>query len=282
MITNISASNAGNYELVVTNPAGSSTSAVATLTVLTRVPGLFNTGTGADGTVLADGTVDPHYQLVTNANDPQSKAAIVEDSTIFPIATEHYVANSATSKWIGPLLDPNAAPGDYVYRTTFDLTGFDPATVLLTGSWAVDDTGTDILLNGASTGLKNGGFASLTPFVLTEGFKDGTNTLDFLVHNGELAADPTAANPTGFRVEGLRAGAKLPGPTTGPALEVTRSGSEVSISWPTSATGFSLFTTASLTTPNWTAVLTGIVVSGDQNIYKVQGTDPARFFRLQK
>ncbi|MCI0534816.1 MAG: immunoglobulin domain-containing protein [Verrucomicrobiales bacterium] len=287
LVNNASASNSGNYDLVVTNPAGSATSAAATLTVLVRVPGLFNTGTGSDGKALEDGMVDPHYQLITNANDPQSKGAVVEDSTVFPIVAGPYVPNSDASKWIGPLLDPNGAPGDYVYRTTFELTGLDPATIVLTGRWAVDDTGADILLNGTSTGLQNGtsatgGFSTFTPFVLTAGFKAGVNTLDFLVHNGALADDPTAPNPTGLRVDGLRAGGKLPGATPSPALGITRSGAEFLISWPASATEFKLFTTTSLTAPQWTAATGAIVVSGDQNTYRAQGTDTSRFFRLQR
>src|SRR5439155_4775912 len=82
--TRAGASDEGRYELFVNNSAGSVISAPVTLTVLKPLPGFFNVGVGADGKVLADGTVDPHYQLITNANDPQSKAAIVEDSTVYP------------------------------------------------------------------------------------------------------------------------------------------------------------------------------------------------------
>ena len=223
--------------------------------------------------VLADGTVDPHYQLITNANDPQSKAAIVEDSTVYPIVAGPWLANTEASKWIGPLADPNGAPGRYVYRTTFDLTGIDPAAVRVMGKWATDDAGVDILLNGSSTGLQNPGFASFAPFVLTNGFTAGVNTLDFVMDNGG-----TDLNPTGLRVE-LRAGTRQSGP---PALAITRSGGEITISWPVSAAGFNLVTTTSLSAPSWAKVPGGIVVNGDQNTYKVQGTDPSEFFRLQK
>ncbi|MBI2925809.1 MAG: immunoglobulin domain-containing protein, partial [Verrucomicrobia bacterium] len=271
------ASDEGRYELIVSNSAGSVISAPVTLTVLRPLAGFFNVGVGADGKVLADGSVDPHYQLITNANDPQSKDAIVEDSTLYPIVQGPWVANSEVSKWIGPLVDPNGEPGRYVYRTTFDLTGTDPAAVHVMGKWAVDDAGVDIVLNGSSTGLQNTrAFSSFTLFVLTSGFTAGVNTLDFVMNNGG-----TALNPTGLRVE-LRAGARRGEPAPNPALGITRAGLDTTISWPASATGFRLFRTGSLTAPNWTEVLQGIVVSGDQNNYKVQGTDPAGFFRLQK
>jgi hypothetical protein len=89
-------------------------------------------------------------------------------------------------------------------------------------------------------------------------------------------------NPTGFRVEGLHAGAKLPGTTTSPALAITHNAGQITISWPVSASDFKLFTTANLTAPQWAAVQSGIVVSGDQNTYTVQGTSPSGFYRLQK
>jgi hypothetical protein len=271
--TSARASDEGRYELFVSNSAGSVISAPVALTVLRPLPGFFNAGVGADGKVLADGSVDPHYQLITNANDSLSKDAIVEDSTLYPIVAGPWLPNSEASKWIGPLADPNGAPGRYVYRTTFDLTGVDPTAVQVMGKWATDDAGVDILLNGSSTGLQNPGFASFAPFVLTNGFTAGINTLDIVMNNGG-----TAPNPTGLRVE-LRAGARQSRP---PALGIIRSGGEITFSWPVAAVGFKLRTTTSLTAPSWTEVLNGIVVNGDQNTYKVQGTAPSGFFRLQK
>ena len=40
----------------------------------------------------------------------------------------------------------------YTYRTTFNLSGFDPTTASLTGQWAADNEGPNVLLNGISTG----------------------------------------------------------------------------------------------------------------------------------
>ena len=271
----LAAGNAGTYDVLVSNAAGSATSTPVQLTVLGPVPNLFNTGVGSDAKVLVDGAVDPHYQLILNAEIPASKDAIVEDSLFLPAV---WVPNSESSKWIGPSIDPVEAPGDYIYRTTFDLTGFDPATVRLVGSWAADNTGRDIVLNGTSTAQQTtAGFAGFASFVLTHGFAAGTNTLDFVMSNA--GTDP---NTGGFRVDGLRAGALRPGQAAGPSLGFTRSGSDLTLSWAASATGFKLFTTTSLISPNWTQVTAGIATSGDRNTYTVQALDPARFYRLQQ
>src|SRR5207253_10283787 len=123
----------------------------------------------------------------------------------------------------------------YDYQTTFDLTGFDPATVRLVGNWAVDDSGTDIKINGASSGVKNtAAFSIYSPFVITSGFKTGLNTIDFIVNNGDNG-NPT--NPTGLRVDGLRAGAKRPS-EQGPSLVISKSGGNNTVSWPTSHAGY--------------------------------------------
>jgi hypothetical protein len=81
---------------------------------------------GEAGTAAA-GAVDPHYKLVINATDPNSQDALVHDSTIFPIVTGPWVANTDRSKWIAPLVNSvEAAGGDYAYRTTFDLRAMTP------------------------------------------------------------------------------------------------------------------------------------------------------------
>src|SRR5262249_39906541 len=126
--------------------------------------------------------------------------AIVEDSTVFPIAGGPWVANSSQSKWIGPRLNTSAsAVGVYTYRVTIDLTGLDPSTARIIGRWAVDNTGNDILVNGVSTGNpQSPGFTAYTPFVLASSnatFVAGMNTIDFVVENVQ------AVGYTGLRVE---------------------------------------------------------------------------------
>jgi hypothetical protein len=216
-ISSVQLGDAGTYSVVVSNPYGTATSADAVLTVRTKVTTLFNTGVDDSGAGLADGAVDAHYKLVVNP-DSSSPDAIVENSTVFPIVAGPWVANSAGSKWIGPRFDTVAAAGgagalgDYTYRLTFDVTGVDPASLVITGDWATDNPGPDILINGISTGQSNpGNFDAFTAFRITNGFLAGLNILDFKVNN-------TSVGYTGLRVERIRALATGLPPGTPPTI----------------------------------------------------------------
>jgi hypothetical protein len=176
---------------------------------------LFNTGVDENGQALPDGSVDPHYTLVVNA-DSGSTETFVQDSTVFPIVAGPWVANTATSKWIGPRVNTGAAAGlatgggIYRYRITFDLTDLDMDAVTITGSWATDNEGLNIYVNGEPTGLvSNNQFASLTPFTINSAnanLVEGLNTLEF-----ELRNTDAVAGYTGLRVTDLRGLAPLPG-----------------------------------------------------------------------
>lgn len=275
-LSNVTSAQQGTYAVVVRNAAGSIPSAPANVGVLERVSGLFNSGVGNDGQGLADGQIDPHYRLVANAHDPSSRDAVVEDSSVFPIVAGPWVPNSPTSKWIGPRLDPNGAGGDYTYETTFDLTGFDIQTARLEGDWATDNVGSDIVLNGKSTGLQNSAqFSSLTRFVITNGFVPGRNVIQFVVNNAGANE-----NPTGLRVENLRLGAQR-AQAAGPTLSVSRSGAEITLSWP-SGSGLVLHVTDALVPANWRPVTETVGTAGDRQSVKIQVAGNMRFYRLQK
>lgn len=199
-LTGVTTNDAGQYDVVVQNWNGSTNSQPATLTVMVPLGGLFNTGVDDFRAVLPDYAVDPHYKLVVNP-DSASSDALVEDSTLFPIVAGPWVANSGTSKWIGPRGDTvGAAGGDYDFQLVLDLTGLDPATCFITGLWTSDNAGS-ILLNGAPTGVTGAGnFDTLNAFSISSGFVSGTNVLLFRVNN---------ASPgyIGLRVENVRGGA---------------------------------------------------------------------------
>jgi len=160
---------------------------------------IFNTGVDAGGAVVADQTVgDLNYSLISVPSGTMVVKAITSASG-FPIPP--YISDSSLSRWIGPnTADLDGDPGDYIYRTTFDLTGLDPVSAVLTGRWAADDLGSDILINGTSTASAITGLGSFTTFSITSGFIAGINFLDFLVTNGP---DPIGSsnNPTALRVE---------------------------------------------------------------------------------
>jgi hypothetical protein len=266
---------AGDYTVEVKNSAGSTASGAAKLTVLQSVPGLFGTGVDTNGTVLEDGLIDPHYILAQNIDDTNSHDAFVEDSTQFPIATGEWAANDDLSKWIGPRFDPaNPAGGDYVYRLTLDLTGFDPATVTLSGSMAADNS-VNILVNGIDTGVGASGFASLSAFSVSGVFKPGLNQIDFKVNNGDAAG-----GPTGLRVGSLMALGLKSTNSEIPTLAVSRSGDNLRLSWPASS-AFRL--EKSTTLPGgWSASTLAPQVSGADLVVTDTLGGKAAFYRLVK
>ncbi len=159
---------------------------------------VYNTGVVSAGVPAADGAVDGHYRLTSSPDTAYpGPNAIVVNSTGYPIPP--WVANDSNSKWIAPRRDagtPNYnAPGTYVYQTTFDLTGLNPVTTVLVGRWATDNSGT-IRLNGVTVGTASNTFDAFTPFLMTNGFVAGVNTLEFVVDNWT-----TSPSPTGLRVE---------------------------------------------------------------------------------
>ncbi len=182
---------AGPVDITVTAPSGTSaTSASDQFTyVVTAIPfGLYNTGVDDTGAPLAGGAIDPHYQLVssvdTNNPGPSAYAAY------YPA----WMADSATSEWLSAEISTEAPTGDFDYQTTFNLTGYNPATVTLTGKVSCDNEVMDILLNGQDTGITDlVGFDSWIPFTITSGFQAGVNTLEFIAYNG--------VGPAGFRAE---------------------------------------------------------------------------------
>jgi len=158
---------------------------------------VYGTGVATAGVLLADGSVDGHYRLVSSpdASFPGPNAIVV-NSNVYPIPP--WLPDGPNSKWIAPQASQTVgnAPGVYTYRTTFDLTGFNPATAVLTGQWGSDNSAV-MKLNGTVVSTTvSAGFVSWTAFTINTGFVAGVNTIDFVVTN--KGGD---ANPTGLRVD---------------------------------------------------------------------------------
>ena len=179
---------------------------------------LYNTGVDALGVSLPNGTTpDPHYSLVSVPSG-SSATVVLTSAGGFPIPP--WLPNSPISAWISPnngnVNNQSDPVGDYVFRTTFDLTGLDPSTAVITGGWSTDNAGTDIRLNGVSKILPafqtaaNQFQIGYVAFSLSGlGFTSGVNTLDFIVNN----ASGASGNPVGLRVE-MTGTAAVPEPTT--------------------------------------------------------------------
>ena len=138
----------------------------------------FNTGVASDGSTLAAGTADSHYNLIFN---PDSISEIATATT--PNAAW---INSPGADWISPSAsgNTNVSSGVYVYETAIDLSGYDPATAVLSGMVAADDDVYIFLNQTGCAHFAGSGFSSLTGFSFDSGFVGGINLVDFVVVNG--------------------------------------------------------------------------------------------------
>ncbi len=142
---------------------------------------IFNTGVDDSGVKQGSGT-DLHYRIVAGTDISTPVNAIIF-SLGLP-AGPLYVT-SPTSNWIWRNNNGLPSPATFTFRTTFDLTGFNPNTASLTGRFAADN-GATMQLNGVNVGpfIPVGPFEAFTMFhniLLNTGFGTGINTLDFVV-----------------------------------------------------------------------------------------------------
>jgi hypothetical protein len=193
VISGITFPSDGSYRLIVTNAYGSRTSLVSRVSVGAAFSELFNTGVDTNGVVDTNTlptNPDPHYALIQSSDYSHlGPDAIVWNMFTFPIASfnGNFSNPDGKSQWIGTQADSYSSPaGQYVYRIKFMLDSVDltkPAS--LSGIWYVNEAGSDILINGQSTGNSLPGAASSNgkfsaPFSITSGFVAGVNTLDFV------------------------------------------------------------------------------------------------------
>jgi hypothetical protein len=187
-----------------------STTIVCVLATLLYIPTargdvVKNISTGWDnGTsmVIDAGQPDPEYVITP----PAVIATVLPE--VFPIPP--WIANSATSKWIGfDTESSNADPIVFDFTTFVSLDGFIPETATVSGQWSTDNLGQDILVNGASTGISNdGNFGALHDFEISAGlFVAGQNEITFRFENA-----PPGINPAGLRVDAI-VNATVPEPT---------------------------------------------------------------------
>ena len=158
------------------------------------IPVIRSTGTDSSGSLLSEGALDPNWTVTK----PGATVAVQAFATK-AIAPPSWFPNRSTSRWISSALDSGLGdlPGNYSYRTSFDLTGFDPTSVQIKMQISVDDELVDIKLNNQSVGLKISGPGGI-PFrfshgmQISSGFISGINTLEFIVFNQGTVNNPTA------------------------------------------------------------------------------------------
>ncbi len=161
---------------------------------------LYNTGVNNSGGLLGNATIDPHYTLIS-APSPYTSAFTGNGTDT--LGSNPYLDDGPNSRWINPSgwMGEWLPAGNYLYRTTFNLTGFVPSSASLSLKIASDNS-CKVFFNGADTGIATttNGFTSFAAFSINSGFLSGLNTLDFLLNN---AVDLSVGNfnPTGLRVE---------------------------------------------------------------------------------
>lgn len=273
-LTGLTAQQSGEYRLLVRNSVSTKLSRPAVIKVHEKVPGAFNTGVLADGSLAQGGAVDLHYKLVDNPNDPTSNKAYV---IVYPPDT--WAPSTETAQWVGPAADPQAEPmpevGFYRYRLSFDLTGYDPANVFVSGHVACAQGLDDIYLNGQIIpGYRNASQpATLAPFSITSGFKAGVNDLDFRVYV------TSTRQPAGLMVSDLRIGAQIQ--TVTAKLTAQLKGGQVTIAWPAAVSGYVL-QSSSQVTAGWADDSTAAVQQGGEWVVNVPITAGSKFYRLIK
>lgn len=191
--------------------------------------GLYNTGVGVSG------NADTHW-LVNGK--PATLATTSLPSTWVPTlphvpapgepAAAALTPAGAVSTWVQANMagtSPQTVPaGEYLFTTTFDLTGFDPDTAELVYRLSADNWLSAVSLNGVELRDSYGFQANFQPtgwetyrdwsrnYSIKTGFQPGVNTLSFLVINDPLdmrtGLDIPGFNPTGLRFEVLSATAE--------------------------------------------------------------------------
>jgi len=162
------------------------------------IPGVYDTGVDDSGALLPPSEIDPHWKILASPELFFPEPAFVVGSVGFPFPP--WRAQGPESQWIAPSADESVgdSPGDYVYHTTFDLTGFDSNLATLGIKIIADDSVKAARLNGNSIDLTSGKTLGDfgTTYSINDGFVPRTNALDIVVQN-----QGTTSNPTGLRCE---------------------------------------------------------------------------------
>jgi len=102
-----------------------------------------------------------------------------------------YFADTSNAAWVAPQASGNAGlNGIYIYDLVVDLTGFDPTTASISGTFGTDNDGSiSVNSNAPAATTCFACFGSPTAFTISSGFVAGLNTIHLSVNNG---GDPTA------------------------------------------------------------------------------------------
>ncbi len=143
---------------------------------------------------------DPDYRLVGGDFDGQTPF-VMQSPYPSPYLPDE---GSPNSRWILPA--PDALPGDYLFETKVDLTGFDPGSAVLSNiRFSADDLVAEIRINGVNVLAQSGGGIDVWHQFSELGqgrFVAGQNTIQIRVVNGGGGYNAMALRLEG-RVEAL-------------------------------------------------------------------------------
>ena len=173
------------------------------------------------------GQDDPHWTVTAGdpAYGPYPHPAVITHGD------PSYLDNMPDgSQWISVKKDevPGAAPGiptstTHTFETRFDLTGYDPNTVHVIGSFLVDNAISELRINGKPVSFNRWvttwdvyDFESFHTIEILDGFVEGENVVSIDVFNTPShPSNPGLPNPMGLRVEWQAFGCEAK-PTTWP------------------------------------------------------------------
>lgn len=167
------------------------------------------------GIRLDEGDPDPHWTVTAGSTEdgPYPQPAIV------CIPHDSYGVNEPDrSQWISVdrgTTDGVPARSTYTFETTFDLTGFDPTTVWVSGLVLADDGVDEVWLNGKQLNIASWtdwhygiNYVKFHPISIRSGFVHGINRLSFVVKNESFIVPtdrgfdvPNTPNPMALRAE---------------------------------------------------------------------------------
>jgi hypothetical protein len=163
------------------------------------IPSVHSTGAGG-----SSGSTDTNWSIVGPGG---SLSTFVTSTSGFPIGTGAWVTDNLPSYgWVSPQAVYTVTPptkdavGSYTFSTTFDLTGFNPASAVLQFQFAVDNSLTSVKLNSTTFTITGSNLTSLSAVqTINSGFIAGLNTITFNVTNAVGKA--SNANPVGLLVD---------------------------------------------------------------------------------
>ncbi|MBI3680155.1 MAG: PEP-CTERM sorting domain-containing protein [Acidobacteria bacterium] len=152
---------------------------------------VHNTGVNISDVLVAPGASTAFWTL----QSAPGGATEAVGSNPFRYFIANYYGLEISSAWVSMDVIGNASAGGFfVYQLAIDLSGLDPSTAVITGTFGTDNDGFIRLNGGANVATTCFAcFGAPTAFSISSGFVAGINTIEVGMNNG--------GNPTAFRVE---------------------------------------------------------------------------------